>query len=89
MLSQKSYLEKLVKKFHMLDAKEVNIPFAQHFKLSHEQSPIEEVGIREMSKIPYSNAVGSLMCSMECTRPDLAHPMSVTSRFMANPDKAH
>ena len=27
-LSQKSYLEKLVKKFHMLDAKEMNVPFA-------------------------------------------------------------
>ena len=29
------------------------------------------------------------MYSMVCTRPDLAHPMSVVSRFMANPVKAH
>ena len=42
-----------------------------------------------MSKIPYSNAIGSLMYSMICTRPDLAHAMNVYSMFMANPGKAH
>ena len=68
----------------MLEAKDVNVPFAQHFKLSHEQSPTEEVGIREMSKILYSNTVGSLMYSMVCARLDLAHTMSVSSRFMGN-----
>ncbi|GJS21580.1 retrovirus-related pol polyprotein from transposon TNT 1-94, partial [Tanacetum coccineum] len=33
--------------------------------------------------------VGSLMYAMVCTRPDLAHAVSVVSRFMANPGKAH
>ena len=73
----------------MLDAKEVSIPFAQHFKLSHEQSPNNKSSMKEMSKIPYSNVVGSLMYSMVCTRPGLAHSMSVSSRFMAKPGRAH
>ena len=42
-----------------------------------------------MKKIPYSSVVGSLMYCMVYTRPDLAHAISVTSRFMANPGKDH
>jgi hypothetical protein len=30
-----------------------------------------------MSHIPYSNVVGNLMYAMICTRPDLAHVVSV------------
>ena len=74
----------------MTKAKSVNVPFAKHLKLSSEQSPTDEVGIKEMKKIPHSSAVGSPMYSMVCTRPDLAHAMSVTiSRFMAHPRKAY
>ena len=73
----------------MHDAKEVNIPFAQHFKLSHNQSPSDEESIREMSKIPYSSAIGSLMYCMVCSRPNLAHAMSVASKFMANPGQEY
>ena len=42
-----------------------------------------------MLKVPYSNAVGSLMYAMICTRLDLAHAVSVVSRYMANPGKEH
>lgn len=42
-----------------------------------------------MSHIPYSNAVGNLMYVVICTRPNLAHVVSVVSRFMHNPGKEH
>lgn len=42
-----------------------------------------------MKRIPYANVVGSIMYAMVCSRPDLAHAMSVISRFMANPGKEH
>ena len=73
----------------MLDAKVVNIPFAQHFKLSHAQSLSNKENLKEMERIPYSKAIGSLMYAMVCSRPNLAHAMSVVSRFMANPRKEH
>lgn len=88
-LSQKSYLAKVLSKFKMLNAKAVGVPFAPHFKLSSVQSPKSEEERKEMSHIPYSSAVGSLMYSMVCTWPDLAHSMSIVSRFMANPRKVH
>jgi hypothetical protein len=42
-----------------------------------------------MSHISYSNDVGNLMYAMICTRPDLAHVVSVVSRFMHNPGKEY
>jgi hypothetical protein len=42
-----------------------------------------------MSHIPYSSAIGNLMYVMICIRPDLAHDVSVVSRFMHNPSKEH
>ena len=33
-LSPKFYLSKLIKRFNMSDAKDVSVPFSQHFKLS-------------------------------------------------------
>jgi hypothetical protein len=42
-----------------------------------------------MSKVPYENAVGSLMYLMVCTRPDLAYAMGKVSRYMSNPGKVH
>ena len=42
-----------------------------------------------MSRVPYASAVGSLMYAMVCTRPDLAHAVSVVSRFTGQPGKEH
>ena len=42
-----------------------------------------------MKKVPYSNAVGSLMYEMIGTRPDIAHGLSLVSRFMSKPSKDH
>lgn len=73
----------------MAKAKAVSTPFAQHFKLLASQSPINEEDKAKKRDVPYSSAVGSLMYNMVCTRPNLAHAMSVVSQFMANPGKAH
>lgn len=88
-LSQRSYLEKVLQRFNMEDAKPVCTPFAAHFKLSRKMSPKTEEEKKYMSKVPYSSAVGSIMYAMVCTRPDIAHAVSVVSRYMADPGKEH
>ena len=40
-----------------------------------------------MSKVPYSNAAGSLMYVMVCTRPNISHAVETVSRYMHNPGK--
>ena len=42
-----------------------------------------------MSKVPYSNVVGSLMYAMVCTRPDISHVVRVVNKYMHDPGKGH
>ena len=45
--------------------------------------------MRLIEKIPYSQAVGSIMYSIISTRPNLSFAISVRSRFMRNPEQEH
>ena len=71
-LSQKGYVEKVLKRFNMNNAKPVSTPLANHFKLFIVQCPKTNSEKDDMSKVSYANAVGCLMYIMVCTRPDLA-----------------
>ncbi|KAE8725588.1 hypothetical protein F3Y22_tig00008386pilonHSYRG00069 [Hibiscus syriacus] len=42
-----------------------------------------------MAKVPYVNAVGSLMYAMVCTRPDISQAVGVVSRYMHDPGERH
>ncbi|XP_062081168.1 secreted RxLR effector protein 161-like [Humulus lupulus] len=42
-----------------------------------------------MAKVPYAMALGCLMYIMVSTRPDIAHDLSILSRFMSNPGLEH
>lgn len=88
-LSQEKYIEKILERFNMKNAKPVSCPLAGHFKLSKNQCPTSEKEKEEMHKIPYASAVGSLMYAMVCTRPDIAHAVGVVSRFLSNPGTEH
>nr|GEV95376.1 retrotransposon protein, putative, Ty1-copia subclass [Tanacetum cinerariifolium] len=59
-----------------------------HFKPSLKDCPVRDCDVERMSKVPYANAIGSLMYLMVCTRPDIAYTVSIVSRYLANPDYA-
>lgn len=88
-VSQEGYLWKVLGKFSMDQCKEVSTPLGAHFALKaatdKELLAQEEI----MKKIPYQNAVGSIMYAMVGTRPDLAYVVGVISRFMSRPIKEH
>ena len=88
-LSQTEYINRVLQRFNMGDAKPVSTPLASHFRLSKDQSPQSEEEKESMAKVPYTSAIGSLMYAMVCTRPDIGHAVGVVSRFMSNPGKAH
>ncbi|XP_057797428.1 secreted RxLR effector protein 161-like [Salvia miltiorrhiza] len=73
----------------MDQSKSVVVPMTTQTKLSTAQSPNTAGERKEMVSIPYSSAVGSIMYMMICTRPDLAYAISILSRFMADPGRAH
>lgn len=88
-LSQEGYILKVLGNYGMEQAKAVGTPLGAHFELR----AATEIEIREqaeaMRKIPYQSAVGSLMYSMICTRPDLAFAVGLVCRYMSNPIKMH
>lgn len=78
-LSQKGYIEKVLRRFNMHDAKLVSTPLASHFRLSSALCPESDYDIEYMSRVPYSSEVGSLMYAMVCSRLDLSHALSIVS----------
>jgi hypothetical protein len=86
-LSQGEYIEKVLERFRMKNAKPVSTPLASHFKLTKEMCPKTQEEIEYMSRVPYSSTVGSLIYAMVCTRPDIAHVVGVMRRYMKNLSK--
>jgi hypothetical protein len=87
--SQVGYVKKVLERFSIKNAKLVSTPLANHFRLSISQCLRTVEKTEDMSKVPYASAVGCLMYAMACVRPDLAHAVSVVSKYMANPWRQH
>jgi hypothetical protein len=83
-INQIGYLKEILKRFRMEDCKAIGVPLDPKMKLKKNVNKDDE-----MVKVPYQQAVGSLMYAMLCTRPDLAYPISVVSQHMANPSLEH
>ncbi|KAL0381890.1 UNVERIFIED_CONTAM: hypothetical protein Slati_4610500 [Sesamum latifolium] len=65
------------------------LPMRHGIKLSKKQSPKTDEKLKRMSNIPYASAVGSIQYVVECTRPDVAYALSVTSRYQACAGEPH
>jgi hypothetical protein len=58
-------------------------------RLSKTQCPQTLEEAAEMRRIPYREAIGSLMYCAVATRPDIAFPTSLLAQFMENPGRTH
>ena len=88
-LSQRTYIDKVLKRFNMRNSKKGNVPMTQGVKLSKSQCATTRKDIEIMKDVPYASAVGSIMYAMVCTRPDVAYALSMTSRHQAHAGPAH
>ncbi|WVZ54780.1 hypothetical protein U9M48_005529 [Paspalum notatum var. saurae] len=55
-LGQRGYIEKVLRRFNMHNAKPVSTPLAAHFRLSSDLCPRSDDDIEYMSRVPYSSA---------------------------------
>ena len=88
-LTQSTYLDKVLKKFRMDQAKKGFLPMLQGKILSKTQCPATAEDREKMNSIPYASAIGSIMYAMLCTRPDVCHAVSLTSRYQSDPGVEH
>ena len=83
-LSQSTYLDKVLKNFKMDQSKKGFLPVLQGVKLSQTQCPTNAEDREKMEVIPYASAIGSIMCAMLCTRPDVFLALSLARRYQSN-----
>lgn len=88
-LSQKMYIEKMLKQFGMQDSKRGILPCSHGIHLSKDMSPKTDQKHERMRGIPYALVIGSLMYAMLCTRLGIAYIVSVTSRYQSDPGEKH
>ena len=80
-LSQKSYIEKVLKKFNMHKCNPTPAPIVKGVKFGNFQCPRNQYKINEMKAVSYAFAVRSLMYAQVCTRPDLAFVTEMFGRY--------
>ena len=88
-LSHESYIKKILERFQMHACKPIDTPITKTEALSHRLCPETPLEKEQMKKVPYANAVGSLMYAMLCTRPDTCFVVGMVSRYQSNPRLAH
>ncbi|RVW83074.1 Retrovirus-related Pol polyprotein from transposon TNT 1-94 [Vitis vinifera] len=88
-LSQRAYIERILKRFNMHNCKSTKAPIVKGDKFSKAQCPQNDDEREEMKTIPYSSVVGSLMYAQVCTRPDIAFVVGMLGRYLSNPGSQH
>ena len=88
-IDQDAYLDKVLKKFKMDQAKKGFLPVLQGVKLSQTQCPTNAEDREKMKDVPYASAICSIMYAMLCTRPDVCLAISSAGRYQSNPGVDH
>ena len=88
-LSQKSYIDSMLSRYHLNRAKLVSIPMESGLKLSIKQCPHMPEEIERMKRVPYKEGIGSLLYAALATRPDIAFASSILGQFAQNPGRIH
>ena len=84
-LSQKAYIESILKKFSMHKCSPSPTPIVKSDRYGDFQCPRNQYEIDQMKMVPYASAIGSLQYAQVCTCPDLAFVTELLGRFQSNP----
>jgi hypothetical protein len=87
-LSQQKYIEHILVKYGMQNAKPYLTPQSEEY-LGSEHCPTSEKDRAQMKKYPYRSLVGELLYLACTSRPDISHSIGVLTRFLENPGKRH
>jgi hypothetical protein len=78
-LSQTSYIDTILKQFSLSDARPCSTPIVPSANYTRAQAPADATEAAYMKKIPYREAIGSLMYATVATRPDISFAVSTLS----------
>ena len=81
-LSQKSYIDKVLKRFNMASCSHSFTPIQKGEVFSKIQCPQNDDEKSRMNMVPYASIINSLMYAQVCTHPDIAFTVSVLGRCL-------
>ena len=87
--SQEGYIDKILNQFNLQDSKTHITLIDPNICLSKDQCSSTDEEKIAMSKIPYREAIGSLMWVAVATRPDIAFAVSLLSKFLEISGEIH
>ena len=88
-LSQKAYIERILKKFSMHKYSPSPAPIVKGDRYGDFQCPWNQYELNQMKVVPYASAIGGLQYAQVCTRPDLAFVTGLLGRFQSNSGTEH
>ena len=88
-INQQTYIEGMVEKFGMAQAKPVSMPMELGVQFSVDQCPSSANQVARMRGVPYIQAIGSVLWPVVVSWPDAAYTVGVMLQFMQNPGPAH
>ena len=68
----------------MHDCKPMDTAVERNLSLSLDMCPKSPEEKEQMSKVPYSSAIRSLMYAMMCTRPNICYVVGLARKFQSN-----
>ncbi|ORU94050.1 MAG: hypothetical protein A6F71_09130 [Cycloclasticus sp. symbiont of Poecilosclerida sp. M] len=83
-MGQPAYVDKVLEKFEMKDAKSVATPVDSSMKLVK-----CEDGEEKVDQVMYQSCIGSLLYLSTGTRPDITFAVSNVAKFCSDPTKRH
>lgn len=86
-VSQSGFIDRMISKFELTEAKAVSIPMQPTLKLV--ASGVADGEKSKVVQVPYREAIGALMYIMVGCRPDIACAVTILSRFCSEPKLPH
>jgi hypothetical protein len=83
------YIESILARFSLTDAKVHATPMVPAVTYSKDNSLKNQVEVACMRKVPYREAIGSLIYATIAKRPDITFAISILSQFLDNLGEAH
>ncbi|KAL0439634.1 UNVERIFIED_CONTAM: Retrovirus-related Pol polyprotein from transposon TNT 1-94 [Sesamum latifolium] len=88
-MTQNSYVEKVLNRFKMQHSKQGFLSMRHGVNMSKKQSPKTDEELKRMLDVSNASAVGSIQYVAQCTRPNVAYALSITSKYQACVREAH
>ena len=88
-INQHAYIDGLLEKFQLTNAKPVSTPMDPSAQYSVDQCPSTPNQTAQMGRVPYIEALGSILWPAVVSRPDIAYAVGILSQFVQNPALVH